>query len=364
MMQLYQDLTNCPNNTTIQWTTNHTDRSHYRADCTTSGPSCSKPNCRSNKSMLLHYSRAIPSHAPDVAMPPFGSLRKTKSPNDLHQQLMQQKPIMVVSNASVQKSGHSGFAWTIVHEATQLWWGQGLAPGPEEDMHSRRAEAFGILAALTFIQYYLSCYTPVPEAMTLTCFCDNLGVITNINTFRDDEISHPNDATSDDRDLIIAISNIVDRCQPLELQFMYVKGHQDTKADHPLTLPELHNVACNKLAKAYVKTTSYLSTSLATPEFKAAQPHLNVAGKMICRKFLAALCQQAAHPEYNQYLHQKFHWTKDDAKQIHWEVLNYAIRSTPQRPMTNCFVYQWKTPISSIQSPSTPWIKDVPFLSR
>jgi len=261
--------------------------------------------------------------------PLFGSLRKTKSPNELYQQLMQQKPIMMVSDASVQKSGHSGFAWILAHEATQLWRGQGLAPGPAEDMHSGRAEAFGILAALTFIQYYLSCYTPLPDATTLTCFCDNLGVITNINTYRDDAIPRPNDATSDDRDLIIAISDIADKCQPLELQFQYVKGHQDTKADRPLTLPELHNVACDKLAKAYVKTTSYLSTSLATPEFEAAQPHLNVAGKTICRKFLAALREQAAHPEYDQYLRQKFNWTKEDAKQINWEALNYAIRSTP-----------------------------------
>jgi len=92
-------------------------------------------------------------------------------------------------------------------------------------MHSGRAEAFGILAALTFIQYYLSCYNPLPEATTIKCFCDNLGVITNITTSQASEISHPNNATNDNCDLIMAINDVVTICQPLELQFLYVKGH-------------------------------------------------------------------------------------------------------------------------------------------
>jgi len=112
-------------------------------------------------------------------------------------------------------------------------------------MHSGCAEAFGILAALTFIQYYLSCYNPLPAATTMKCFCDNLGMITNITTFLASEISCPNDATNDDHDLIMAINDIVNKCQPLELQFFYVKGHQDTKADQPLTIEEHYNVKCD-----------------------------------------------------------------------------------------------------------------------
>jgi len=122
---------------------------------------------------------------------------------------------MLVSDASVQKSGHSGFAWIIAHDAQQLWRGQGLAPGPAEDMHSGRAEAFGILAALMFLQYYLSCYNPVPKETMVNCFCDNMGVITNINTIRNDEIIRPNDATNDNRDLIVAIHDVVNKCYPL-----------------------------------------------------------------------------------------------------------------------------------------------------
>jgi len=232
-----------------------------------------------------------------MATPTIWIHTKSPSPNNLHQQLMQQQPIMLVSDASVQKLGHSGFAWIIAHKMTQLWWGQGLAPGPIEDMHSGWAKAFGILAALTFIQYYLSCYNMVPEAMTKICFCDNLSIITNITTCQADEITHPNDATNDDRDLILAINDIVDRCHPLELQFMFVKGRQDTKADWPLTLEKTYNIECNKLA-TYIHSTSSPSTSLATSEFKASQLCLCVEGKIICRRFLPTLCKQAAWSAY------------------------------------------------------------------
>jgi len=67
-------------------------------------------------------------------------------------------PVILVSDASVQKSGHSSFAWVIAQEVTPVWRGMGLALGPAQDMYSGRAEAFGLLAALTFVNYYLSCY--------------------------------------------------------------------------------------------------------------------------------------------------------------------------------------------------------------
>jgi len=67
-------------------------------------------------------------------------------------------PIILVSNASVQKSKQSSFAWIITHDTTTLWKGIGLAPGTDEDIYSGRAEAFGLLAGLLFIQHYIKSY--------------------------------------------------------------------------------------------------------------------------------------------------------------------------------------------------------------
>jgi len=194
--------------------------------------------------------------------PLFGSLWKACSPNALHNYLLAKKPEIIVSNASVQKTGNNGFVWIIAQNQKQLWHRQGLTPGPEEDMHSGRAEAFGLLAALTFLSHYLSCYDTLPDDTKLVCFCDTSGVITNITSKHDCKIPWPNDTTNNDCDLLLVINEFITKCQPLEIQFLYVKGHQDTKADHPLTSEEeQYNVEYDWLAKTFVQDAPTPSTT-------------------------------------------------------------------------------------------------------
>jgi len=162
--------------------------------------------------------------------PLYGSLCKVQPTNNLYQCLQLQLPVLLVSNGSVQKNGQSGFAWIFAHEMTQLSHGQELAPGPVEDMHSDRVEAFGLLTALTFLSYYLLCYTPLTTPTTLQCFCDNMGVITNIMLMQDSMINHPNNTTNDDQDLFLANVAIIPLCALLKLQFLHVLRHQDTMA--------------------------------------------------------------------------------------------------------------------------------------
>jgi len=128
----------------------------------------------------------------------------------------------------------------------------GLAPGPAEDMYLGRAEAFGVLAAILFLQYYISCYHLDIRPSTVQCFCDNLGVITNLVEMQQETIIRPNDMTADDRGVYLAILAATKRCSPIKIAYAHVKGHQDKKPDHPLTTEELHNVECDKLAKAFV----------------------------------------------------------------------------------------------------------------
>jgi len=168
-----------------------------------------------------------------------------------------------MSNTLVQKTGNSRFAWIIVQNQKQLWHGQGLAPGPEEDMHSGRAEAFGLLAALTFLSHYLSCYDTLPDDTKLIGFCNNSGVITNITSQCDCKIPWLNDTTNNDRNLLLVINELITKCQPLEIQFLYIKGNQDAKANHPLTIEEQYNVECDWLAKSFVQAAPTPSTTMA-----------------------------------------------------------------------------------------------------
>jgi len=55
----------------------------------------------------------------------------------------------------------------------------------------------------------------------------------------------------------------------------------------------LHNIDCDNAAKNYVHTCNLQSTTLNTPELKAAQPHLFSEGKLMCRHIIPQLRQAA-----------------------------------------------------------------------
>jgi len=235
----------------------------------------------------------------------FGSLRKARSTNTLWHLMQSKTKVMIVSDASVQKSGQSGFAWLVATHQTLLWRGVGLAPGPAEDTYSGRAKAYGLLAALTFLSYYTKCYaSPIP-VQTVPCYCDNSGVITNLTSMQQQDHQRPNDTTADDCDLYSAITAMAAKCQPVRIQYIHVKGHQDRHKDRPLTIPEIHNVECDQVAKQFVQASQMQSTMMPTPEFEAAQPHLIIAGKLVCRRVIPALRQAAATPAYREYLRKR-----------------------------------------------------------
>jgi len=114
----------------------------------------------------------------------FGLIQKVGSTNKLKCLLQSECPVMIVSDASVQKNGQSGFAWIIAHAHILLWRGTGLAPGPVDDTYSRHAEAYGLLATITFLCFYVNCYDNQIPIQTSQCYCDNSGVITNLTKMR------------------------------------------------------------------------------------------------------------------------------------------------------------------------------------
>jgi len=259
----------------------------------------------------------------------FRSLRKANSVNTLYTLFTASKTLMIVSNASVQKNGQSGFAWVIAQQHMPIWRGAGLAPGPEDDIYSGRAEAYGLLAAITFVTYYLSCYKTTIPPTTVICFCDNIGVITNLSSMTTNATTRHNDTTNDDRDLYLAIIAQATKCDQVSYHYQHVKGHQDKDPEQKLTTAEQHNVDCDRNAKTFVTNCNQCSTDLPTPQFEAAQPHLVIDGKVICRQVIPTLRMMAAANDYWGYLRKKRNWTQADIQTIHWNVFRSAIKALP-----------------------------------
>jgi len=91
----------------------------------------------------------------------------------------------------------------------------GLAPGPEADTYSGHAEAYEILAALTFLAFYVKCYDHLIATQTIPCYCNNSGVITNLMSMRNITIWQPNDTTNDDYNIYATITAMAATCSPL-----------------------------------------------------------------------------------------------------------------------------------------------------
>ncbi len=260
--------------------------------------------------------------------PLFGPIRRLQPTNRLLKNNQARHTISLISDASVQKTKQSGFAWIIAQGQCPLWRGTGLAPGPAEDIYSGRAEAFGLLAGLTFLHHYINSYEPKNfQTAPLNCYCDNAGVITNVKAQMTPSTIRPNDTTGNDRDLYLAISTMARRCTPLKASFIHVKGHQDKDPKRMLTVVEQYNIECDKHAKTYTRMATQRSTALANPAIPEAQPHLRIRGKLICRDLLQALRTEIAFPPYRHYLQKKFHWTTPDANSVHWEIFTSTLKT-------------------------------------
>ncbi len=169
-------------------------------------------------------------------------------------------------------------------------------------MYSGHMEAFGLLTAISFLQYYLSCYQPLLSATTVPCFCDNLGVITMLTTLQTTTSVRPNDTTNDDCNIYLAIHEAATQCLFIKFQYWHVKGHQDKDPKNHLTIAEQHNVDCDKLAKIFVSDHPFCSTAMATPEFTVALT-------------------------YWDYLSKQFTWTHSNLMAIQWDTLKTSLNS-------------------------------------
>jgi len=136
----------------------------------------------------------------------FGTLCKACSTSNLLHLLQPKTPVMIVSNASIQKSSQSGFAWLIAHNHPLAWWGTGLAPGPKADTYSGCAKAYSLLAAITFLAFYVRCNDTLVPPQTIKCYCDNSGIIAILTSMQHSTILQPNNTTNDGHNLYATIT--------------------------------------------------------------------------------------------------------------------------------------------------------------
>jgi len=200
----------------------------------------------------------------------------------------------------------------------------------KDNMYSGRAEAFGLLAALLFLAHYVDSFGPHQfQDSPINCYCDNIGVITRTTEQLETKLIQPNEMTADDSDVYAALVHTVQQCSLATVNLLHVQGHQDKKANRPLTIIESFNVDCDDQAKKYVTSTKKSSTAFGNPDILEARPHLHIHGKIICRNFLPTIRQTLAAPDYYEYLKEKLNWTQLDLNNVNWPAMHSALSSFP-----------------------------------
>jgi len=171
-------------------------------------------------------------------------------------------------------------------------------------------------------------------------YCDNQGVIgcSNWKTM----CPYPQDAISDDYPIYAEISQTTAGLKPIDIWLHHIKGHQDTKTDWPLTLPEKLNIECDAHASKMDPARDH-HNQLIHPITQAAYPHLKINKQIIIRCLQHTLHDASQTPDYYYYLRNKFNWTQEPDELIHWPTFQLALTRFNQmeRRFLSKFIHEW-----------------------
>jgi len=159
-----------------------------------------------------------------------------------------------------------------------------------------RAEAFSMLAALTFLAYYISCYDPNNFLASLLLLLWQSWCHHQSHQY-DDYNNHLTKWCNQQwLQCLSGHSSSNKKYTPLQPSLQHVLGHQDKDPKWKLTIVKQLNIDCDHHAKCYVLLTHQSIATFGNPEIPEAQPHLSINGKIICRRFFLALCYAASTP--------------------------------------------------------------------
>jgi len=182
--------------------------------------------------------------------------------------------MILVSDALVS-ARHTGTCAWVIWSTMQLWSGEGIIPSTQEDLYSGLAEAYGIFVVLQFFQNYLSSFPLIlPSNMTIKLYCDNQGVLDRVHSTAN--TLYPHNMIQDDYPIICETHCLLQALQPIKVNLLHIKGHQNKKKlKCLLTTPELLNVDCDKCANK-LNITIIDTTALGHLALPASYTHLQI----------------------------------------------------------------------------------------
>jgi hypothetical protein len=197
----------------------------------------------------------------------------------------------------------------------------GLCPG------SFRAESYGILSALLFLDTYIKHYdTQLDKHTILKFYCNSSSLLKRIARAQNRSWINPTNCLASDYNLESGILDLLEKI-PITFNFIHVKSHQDDETEvHLLPWEAQMNVKSDHLASEYLE--NHAIPSKIIPFIPTSQASLTIQGETITRQFANRLRNAAASsPNIRNRLKLRNQWTKQTFQFINWDAPGKALRT-------------------------------------
>ena len=204
---------------------------------------------------------------------------------------------------------------------------KGSGPSPGAHPNSFRSEAYGVLATMKWLQRAIVTEPP-PADTTITHYLDNQSVIQCLDRMTWLSWRAPNQRLQPEQDVLDEIQTIV-RAMPIQIEFKWVKGHQDSGASyHLLSLPAQLNCDADQEANSYHEhhnQNHHQQQQLVTP-LPSTPTQLIIQNQSVTKHLKHRVRQAITLPRLQLYLRQKFNWDDTTFHSIDWKSYEQIIK--------------------------------------
>ena len=230
---------------------------------------------------------------------------------------------LAVSDASVSPEtniGASSFIITTQDLKCACTGSHGVPPGSER-MDSYRAELYGIFSIMCTL--WRLCKFHDIQTGTITIACDNKAGLENSFNYNDRSA-----VTRSSHDILWAIQDLRQNF-PIKIKYQHVKGHQDTRTTHALTLMEKLNCYVDMRAGEYREKIEQ------SPHYKYSSLHYfsnwycQIDGHIITSKIDKTITDHIYSTKMRNYLHHNKGYTENAFNFIDWDAIESATKMLP-----------------------------------
>jgi ribonuclease HI len=238
--------------------------------------------------------------------------------------LNSQEKTIKISTDGGAKDGKGSFGVVMSIEEEIIATNYSRTPQIHNDIHSYRAEGYGILCGLALfqeIQNFCSVHKSTTICQKIQIQSDSKSMVDKINSVHYWKIN-TKQCNEKDMDIIMEIKRIMEKLQisGTTITMVWVKGHQDRLSSNLSTDAKL-NIEADALA-TYGLRMRNMKSNINLPSSKAI---ITIHGLQITAKRTSILRNAFQSMQLRQYMKTSNNWTDKQTEQIWWKMHGNAL---------------------------------------